>query len=294
MNEPKGITWLVGDQLYTIGQRPLLMGIVNVTPDSFSDGGHFFSAASAIEHGLNLVAQGADLLDIGGESTRPGANPVAEAEELRRVLPVIEGIRAKTNIPVSIDTSKAKVAQEACAAGAKIINDVTALTGDPEMLNVALWTQASLILMHMQGSPATMQDNPQYGDVVIEVRDYLQERLAILEKVGIARDRMAIDPGIGFGKRHQHNLELLTRLHEWRGLDRPICLGVSRKRLINRLLGLPGKVEQGDHGTVGVLLQAIAHGNVHIARVHQVEPLRAAMQTFLALEARQGEASSAV
>lgn len=292
MADPKVFTWIVGDRVYHLGRRPLLMGIVNVTPDSFSDGGQFFHPERAIEQGLRLVEEGADLLDVGGESTRPGSLPVPLEEELRRVVPVIRGLARQTRIPLSVDTSKAAVARAACDAGAGIINDVTALTGDPEMPSVTLAAKASLILMHMQGTPATMQDDPHYADVVREVGDYLQERLASLEKVGIEPERMAIDPGIGFGKKQSHNLALLAQLEEVRRDRRPMCLGVSRKGFLNRLLGQSGAVERGDHGTVGILLQAIAHGSVQIARVHRIQPIHDAMTTFLAVENWPAEAGA--
>jgi dihydropteroate synthase len=279
-------TWHLPDRVLTIGRRPLLMGIVNVTPDSFSDGGKWLHHDAAVAHGLELAAQGADVLDIGGESTRPGATPVPLDEELRRVLPVIHGLANHVTLPLSIDTSKAEVARQALAAGATIINDVTGLAGDPAMPEVAAATRAAVVIMHMQGTPQTMQLNPHYDDVVADIRRYLEERLAALAAVGIGPERTALDPGIGFGKKLDHNLELLGRLEELQALGRPICLGVSRKGFINRVLGQPGLVEQGSAGTIGVLLQAVARGAVQIARVHDVASCHAALTLFLAIEER--------
>lgn len=280
--EPTPYRWRCGARSFLIGRRPLLMGIINVTPDSFSDGGQFFDPARAIAHGEELAAEGADLLDIGGESTRPGATPVAAEEELRRVVPVVEGLAQRVRVPLSIDTSKAVVAREALAAGATIINDVTALS-DPAMRAVAADSSAGLILMHMQGTPQTMQLAPHYTDVVGEVQKYLETRLAELMQDGIEAERVATDPGIGFGKRLEHNLRLLRELPGTRVSDRPICLGVSRKGFINRVLGREGPVERGDAGTVGVILQAVARGWVQIARVHNVRMLHEALTLFQAV-----------
>ena len=273
--------WQCGARVFEIGPRPLIMGIINVTPDSFSDGGTWFDPQRAIAHGLELVAAGADLLDVGGESGRPGAEPVSEQEELRRILPVVAGLAEHVQAPLSIDTSKSEVARQALAAGASIINDVTALT-DPAMQEVAAATDAGLILMHMQGTPQTMQLAPHYEDVVREVREHLETRLAELESRGIGAERMAVDPGIGFGKRLEHNLRLLRELEATRVGHRPLCLGVSRKGFINRVLGRDGACEVGDSGTVGVVLQAVARGAAQIARVHDVAALHAALTLFLA------------
>ncbi len=238
----------------------------------------------AVAHALNLIEQGADIVDIGGESTRPGSTPVSSAEELKRVIPVIEKLTSQTQMPISIDTSKAEVARQALAAGAQIINDVTALSGDPAMVDVALRSKAAIVAMHIQGTPQTMQINPQYQNVVEEVREYLELRLAEFQKVGIARDRVALDPGIGFGKRQTDNLQLLGRLDRLVSLGRPVCLGVSRKGFINRLLQRQGHAEHGDHGTVGVLTYALSRGWVQIARVHHVKAFHDAARLFLAME----------
>ena len=276
--------WKLTDRTVIIGKQPLLMGIVNVTPDSFSDGGRYFSVAKAVQHGLDLVAQGADILDIGGESTRPYATPVTLSEELHRVLPVITELARETRIPLSIDTSKSEVAQKALAAGAHIINDVTGLTGDPGMVEIARQTGAGLVVMHMQGLPQTMQVNPQYQDVVAEVRQYLEQRLGALTEQGIVPESIVLDPGIGFGKKQSHNLALLAGLHRQLALGRPICLGVSRKGFINRVLERPGPVEIGDAGTLGVILYALSRGTVQIARVHNVQATLDAVRLYLALE----------
>src|SRR6266542_1408470 len=189
--------WHLPDRVLTLDRRPLILGIVNVTPDSFSDGGHHAATEAAVAHGLRLVAEGADLLDVGGESTRPGSAPVPPEEELRRVLPVVAGLRARAAVPLSVDTSKAEVARACLAAGAHVVNDVTALRGDPDMAEVVRAAGAGVILMHMQGTPATMQAAPVYGDVVAEVADFFQERLQAAAKVGIGAERVVLDPGIG-------------------------------------------------------------------------------------------------
>jgi dihydropteroate synthase len=215
-------------------------------------------------------------------------------EELRRVLPVIAQLAPQVPVPISIDTYKAEVARQAAAAGASIINDVTGLTGDPAMPAVAQATGAGVVVMHMQGTPQTMQIDPQYAEVVGDVRRYLEERLAALAAVGIEGRRVALDPGIGFGKRLEHNLQLLARLGEFRNLGRPLCLGVSRKGFINRVLGQAGWVEQGAAGTLGVLLHALAHGTVQIVRVHDVAAARQAFALFLALEEQSPRGSGEV
>jgi dihydropteroate synthase len=244
------------------------MGVVNVTPDSFSDGGEFLEPAAAITHARRLLAEGADLLDVGGESTRPGAEPVSEAVELERVMPVIEALGAE-GAPLSIDTSKAAVAEAALAAGASFVNDVTALRGDSEMAAVVAAAGADVCLVHMLGEPRTMQDDPRYGDVVGEVREFLEERLAWAVAQGIAEDRIWIDPGIGFGKTLEHNLELIRRLDEIAGVGRPVVFGASRKRFLGHLTGR----EERDRvaGTVAANLLAFERGAA-MFRVHEVAP----------------------
>jgi dihydropteroate synthase len=242
------------------------MGVVNVTPDSFSDGGLYFDPEAAIAHGRELVAAGAQILDVGGESTRPGAEPVAEDEELRRVLPVVEGL-AGVDASISIDTSKAAVAAAAIAAGATIVNDVTALRGDPAMAPLCAGRGAAVILMHMRGEPRTMQDHPVYADVVTEVRDFLAERLAAAAASGIASERVWLDPGIGFGKTEEHNHELLRQLGELRALGRPLVVGTSRKGFIGRIDGSAPEERRG--GTIASSVIAAAEG-ADVLRVHDV------------------------
>jgi len=259
------------------------MGIVNVTPDSFSDGGRFFDTAAAVDHALQLVADGADLIDVGGESTRPGSQPVDASEELRRVVPVVERISRQTSAAVSVDTRKAVVAHEALAAGAEVINDISALTFDPAMLDVVRESGCGVCIMHMQGTPETMQQAPHYADVVAEVYDYLAGRRDALTAAGIDRQRIAADPGLGFGKTTQHNLALLSAAARFHGLGLPLFFGPSRKRFIGEVLG----DLQADRtaGTADVCL-ALARQSVQILRVHDV---RAVHQALLLYEAAQGE-----
>ena len=214
---------------------PLIMGVVNVTPDSFSDGGRFFDVSTALSHARELIAAGADVLDIGGESTRPGAESVGEEEELRRVVPVIRALRERSEVLISIDTSKAAVAEQAMAAGADIINDVTALLGDARMPGVALQSGAGVVLMHMQGNPRTMQKAPHYEDVVGEVAEFLRQRMGAVLRFGMAAESVAIDPGIGFGKTLSHNLALLRAVPRFAEMGRPVLIGVSRKSFLGKL-----------------------------------------------------------
>jgi dihydropteroate synthase len=264
-----------------------LMGIVNVTPDSFSDGGRFLRPDAAVAHALALAAEGADILDIGGESTRPGAEPVGVEEELRRVLPVIEGIAgASASLPtrpqISIDTSKAVVAAAALAAGASLVNDVSAFRADPEMAAVVADAEADCCLMHMLGEPRTMQDDPRYGDVVDDVREFLAERLAFALDAGVARDRIMLDPGIGFGKTEQHNLELLRRLHELVALGPPILIGTSRKGFLGRIIDReapraePVAAAERLAGTIATNVLALERG-AQVFRVHDVAPVGEAL-----------------
>ncbi|MFP5364674.1 MAG: dihydropteroate synthase [Thermoleophilia bacterium] len=250
--------------------EPVIMGVVNVTPDSFSDGGEWLDPAAAVAHGRDLVAQGAAILDVGGESTRPGAQPVAEAEERRRVLPVLEGL-AGAGARLSIDTSKAAVAAAALDAGATIVNDVTALRGDAAMAQLVAQRGCDVCLMHMLGEPRTMQRDPRYGDVVDDVKTFLAERLAAAVAAGIAEQRVWLDPGIGFGKTIGHNLELLARLDEIVALGRPVVVGTSRKSFLGTITGRAA----GDRvpGTIATNVLALAAG-ASIFRVHDVGQAR--------------------
>ncbi|MGB0595673.1 MAG: dihydropteroate synthase [Rubripirellula sp.] len=253
------------------------MGILNVTPDSFSDGGKHDSPKVAIEAALQMERDGADLIDIGGESTRPYSDPVGVAEELERVMPVIEELVGVLSIPISIDTSKAAVAAAAVNAGAEIINDVTGMEGDPEMVSVALNGGVGVCLMHMRGTPKSMQDNPTYDDVVAEVRDYLIRRRNFCIAAGITASRICLDPGIGFGKTHEHNLRLLREIQQFTDIGSPLLVGHSRKGMIGQLLG--DKTRDRMAGTLGVSL-AMAAAGVHVLRVHDVQVTVDALRLF--------------
>jgi dihydropteroate synthase len=259
------------------------MGIVNVTPDSFSDGGRHAGVEAAVAHGLTLVAEGADILDVGGESTRPFAEPVPEAEELRRVAEVVQRLASEGGVPVSIDTSKAAVAERAIDLGAEIINDVTGLEGDPRMVAVVRETGAAVCAMHMQGTPRTMQLEPRYDDVVGEIHDYLRARRDALLAAGIALDRICLDPGIGFGKTHEHNLELMRHAGRFLDLGVPILVGHSRKgfltKAVERALGRAATEADRDAATVGAACGLAAQG-VQVVRVHAVALVRAALELF--------------
>jgi dihydropteroate synthase len=269
--------WQLRTRRLEFGNLPLLMGIVNVTPDSFSDGGQFRSADAAIAQALLLETEGADILDIGGESTRPYSEPVSSQEELDRVMPVIEAVCRQARVPVSIDTSKANVARTAIAAGAEIINDITGLAGDPEMLNVARASRAGVCAMHMRGTPQNMQDDPAYDDVVAEIHGYLAARRDALLDAGIDYQRICLDPGIGFGKTHQHNLTLMANCWHFHNLGSPILVGHSRKGFIGKFLG--DKQADRLYGTVGAAL-SLARQGVQIIRVHEIRPVREALLLF--------------
>ncbi len=266
--------WRIGQELWEFGGLPKLMGIVNVTPDSFSDGGQFSSVSAASEHALRLVDEGADILDIGGESTRPGAAPVSLEEELRRVVAVVRELARQTRVPISIDTSKAEVARQCLDAGAAIVNDISGLTLDADMPRVCRESSCGVIVMHMQGTPQTMQLDPQYDDVVADVSRYFSERLNELEAAGIARERIALDPGIGFGKTAEHNLDLLSHIAKFHQLGRPVLIGHSRKRFLKKVLGR--EVEERNAATIGVSLALAAQGT-DILRVHDVRATRDAL-----------------
>ncbi len=254
------------------------MGILNVTPDSFSDGGAYLAEEHLLAQVTRMVEAGADIIDVGGESTRPFAEPVSEAEELARVLPALHCIRQVTDLPISIDTTKAEVARQALAAGATMINDIAAFRQDEQMLDVAQSCDCSVVVMHMQGTPGTMQKNPHYDDVIAEVCAFFEERLAWLERGGISRQRVILDPGIGFGKALEHNLTILANIGSFKHLGCPVLIGHSRKSFFEKLLGLP--IEQRDWPTA-VLSALCAGDGADILRVHDVE------KTVLALRLQQ-------
>jgi dihydropteroate synthase len=270
--------WQLRTRTLTFGPLPLVMGIVNVTPDSFSDGGNFFDPDAATRHALKLLDDGADILDIGGESTRPYATPVAADEELARVMPVIsEVVKQRPAALISIDTSKAAVAEAALGAGAEIINDVTALTGGATMLDLAKASGAGVCVMHMQGTPQTMQQDPTYHNVVAEIHDYLEQRRNAILAAGIDKDRLCLDPGIGFGKTHEHNITLMANCWRFHDLGCPLLVGHSRKAFIGKLIG--DKTADRTAGTLGAAL-ALARQGVQIIRVHDVAPVRQALTLF--------------
>jgi dihydropteroate synthase len=261
---------------------PAVMGVVNVTPDSFSDGGAFLDPGAAVAHGLRLAAEGADVLDVGGESTRPGSDPVPLAVELERVLPVIEGLARATDVPISIDTVKAAVAERAIRAGAGFVNDVSALRHDPAMAGVVAEAGVPVCLMHMLGEPKTMQRDPRYRDVVAEVSAFLAERVEFARASGISPDQICIDPGIGFGKTADHNLMLLRHLDRIAAVGPPVLLGVSRKSFLGVLTGEPDSSREV--ATVAVNLDAVRRG-AWMLRVHAVTPTRQALAVAAAIEA---------
>ncbi len=263
--------------------KPRIMGIVNVTPDSFSDGGNFLAAKAAIAHGLRLVEEGADILDIGGESTRPGAEPVSLAEELRRVIPVIEGLRAKTDARISVDTRKAEVMRRAADAGADMLNDVSALAHDPAALEAAAATGLPVMLMHAQGDPKTMNDNPQYSDVALDVFDFLEQRIHACEQAGIPKAKLVADPGIGFGKHLHHNVAVLSAMSLYHGLGIAVLLGASRKKLIGQLCNVENAADRVP-GSIAAALHSISQG-VQIVRVHDVAATHQAIAIWQAADA---------
>jgi dihydropteroate synthase len=272
---------------FTLGPRTWLMGVVNVTPDSFSDGGRYSEPGRAVERGLELAAAGADIVDIGGESTRPGSRPVPEAEETGRVLPVIEGLRRQTRVLLSVDTTKAAVARAALDAGADIVNDTSAFRFDPAMPGVIARSGAAVVLMHMQGTPLTMQQAPHYDDVVAEIAAFLDDRVRVAEAAGIPRERVVVDPGIGFGKTVDHNLEIIRRQAGFHALGRPLLLGFSRKAFLGAILGLPP--DERLEATIAAAVLSVERG-AHILRVHDVGPVARAVRTAEAVLAAEGTA----
>jgi dihydropteroate synthase len=278
------LVWRVADTEIVCGARTLVMGVVNVTPDSFSDGGEFFGQRAAVDRVVEMADEGADIVDVGGESTRPGSEPVPVEEELRRVVPVIENAAAHVAVPISIDTRRAEVARAALDAGAVIVNDVTA-GRDPAMFEVLRDTSAGYIAMHMLGQPRTMQDAPRYDDVVAEVTEFLRERVEAAGLAGVETDRIAVDPGIGFGKDLGHNLQLLHHVDAVAALGRPVVVGPSRKRFIGTILdGAPE--DERLEGTIGVA-SWLAWRGAHVVRVHDVLEVARALRVVDAI-ARAG------
>lgn len=261
---------------------PLIMGIVNVTPDSFYDGGRYAETDAAVTHALELVDQGADMLDIGAESTRPGAAPVPEEDEIRRLLPVVEQLARRVTVPLSVDTTKSGVARLALDAGASIINDVSALRFDPEMAQVVARSGAGVVLMHMQGTPETMQRAPHYDDVVGEIKEFFRERIRVASRAGIAESQIVLDPGFGFGKLLLHNLDILAQLSSFATLNRPLLVGLSRKGFIGQILNRP--VAQREWGTAAAVALAVDRG-ASILRVHDVAMMADVVKVATALRA---------
>ncbi|MGP0067457.1 MAG: dihydropteroate synthase [Isosphaeraceae bacterium] len=260
---------------------PKVMGIVNLTPDSFSDGGQIADREEALAHARRLVEDGADLLDLGGESSRPGSEPVSLSEELRRIVPAVEALSDRLDVPISIDTTKAEVARRALEAGACIINDITAMSGDPDMGRVAAESGAGVVLMHMQGVPSTMQEDPRYADVVREVYDFLARRADWAESIGIPRDRIAIDPGIGFGKTIEHNLEILRNLRRFDTLGCAVVIGTSRKGFLGKITGraLPARATASVVSSLAACVQG-----ARVVRVHDVAPMVDAIKVWGAVQ----------
>jgi dihydropteroate synthase len=264
-----GRLWKIGDRIFDLSRQGLIMGILNVTPDSFSEGGEFFTVEKAVEQGLRMAGEGAQIIDVGGESTRPGAEPVAAGEELGRVIPVIEQLRMKINTVISIDTSKAQVAREAIHAGASVVNDVTGGRGDKTMMPLVAKTKSAFIIMHMQGNPRTMQVEPRYTDVVSEVADFFRQQYTRAIECGINPMAIAFDPGIGFGKTLEHNLEVLAHLDRLRVHDRPLVVGVSRKSFLAKLIG---SSEISDRLAPAVALTSLLRARgADVFRVHDVK-----------------------
>jgi dihydropteroate synthase len=261
--------WKIGGRVIDLSRRGMIMGVLNVTPDSFSDGGKFFDRDSAVAHAVQLASEGADIIDVGGESTRPGSEPISPNEELGRVIPVIEQLARKIDKLISIDTSKAAVAEAALKAGASIVNDVTGGRGDAEMMSLVARHNCGFIIMHMQGEPRTMQKAPRYDDVVVEVRDFFRQQFARALECGVDAMTLAFDPGIGFGKTLDHNLDLLANLAQLRVEDRPIVIGVSRKSSLGKLVG--SDAMQDRHAATVALTGLLRGRGGDVFRVHDVK-----------------------
>jgi dihydropteroate synthase len=265
----RGRLWKIGGRIFDLSRQGLIMGVLNVTPDSFSDAGKFFAVERAVEHGLKMAAEGAHIVDVGGESTRPGSEAITTEEELRRVIPVIEQLRAKSEVIISIDTSKAEVARAAVRAGASIVNDVTGGRGDEEMMPLIAETNSAFIILHMQGTPQTMQITPQYTNVVSEIADFFRQQYARAIVYNIDTMAIAFDPGIGFGKTLEHNLELLAQLERLRACDRPIVIGISRKSFLGKLIN---SAQMSDRLAPAVALTSLLRMlGADVLRVHDVK-----------------------
>ena len=271
------LSW--SDNVLDLDLKTHVMGVLNVTPDSFSDGGQFFESNMAVERGFTMAREGADIIDVGGESTRPYSRKITVNEELDRVVPVIEGLRKELAIPISIDTCKGEVAQEALKAGASMINDISALRFDPDMASIAAEAGVPLILMHMKGMPENMQKNPTYGDLIPEIFDFLEDAIERSVSAGIKRDLIIVDPGIGFGKTFDHNLTIIKELSRFEALERPVLLGTSNKAFIGHILGK--EVYERDTGTMAT----IAYGVINGARIVRVHNVRKAVETVRMIEA---------
>ena len=280
MREPKTLTRQAKDRLIEFHDRPLIMGVVNVTPDSFFDGGRYFDTEAAVAHAVRLVEEGADLLDIGAESTRPGADAVNEEEERRRAIPVVAAVAKAVTVPISIDTSKASVARAALDAGAVLVNDVTALRGDPAMVDVVAQSGAGIVLMHMQGTPRKMQQTPHYDDVVVEILEFFEERVHFAMTHGIVRRQIILDPGIGFGKLLEHNLALLDQLRRFARFECPVLVCVSQKGFLGQLLDRP--VQERQWGTAAAVAMAVDRG-AGMLRVHDVRAMKDVVQVAAAI-----------
>lgn len=278
-----GTVFRVKGARHLLGTRTWVMGILNVTPDSFFDGGRYFDPGRAVDHGLRLADEGADIIDVGGESSRPGSDPIPAEEEIRRIVPVISSLRTQTRVLLSVDTTKFETARAALGAGADIINDISSFEMDPRLLVLAAETGAGFILMHMQGVPKTMQAAPRYEDVVAEVRGFLAEKIEIAAAYGLNKESLAVDPGIGFGKRLEDNCALIRELETIAGIGRPVVMGVSRKSMIGKILDVPP--EERLEGSLAAAVVGLARG-AHILRVHDVQSTRRAARVADAILSR--------
>ena len=268
---PRHVIMTAGPHEIVIQSNPLVMGVLNVTPDSFSDGGTFVTVEQAVDHARQMQAEGADIIDIGAESSRPGAHPIDEREELRRLIPVVEAVRAAVSLPISVDTTKAAVARSAIQAGVAIVNDISALQGDSSMAQLVAETGVGVVLMHMQGTPQTMQQSPRYGNVVEEVMAFLQQRAQVAIACGVRSSQIVLDPGFGFGKLQEHNLRMLAEFEAFTTLGYPVLAGVSRKQFIGNVIRRP--VHEREFGNAGAVAVAVLKG-AHIIRVHDVRAMK--------------------